>query len=111
MSELMCKDTEPAILRLDGIVTDPNTRWVIWNSNSGGKATRTCIETAKWHKIATYYRASRTDRNELCIPAMAPNGICTLLWVTCCFVAACMDNLEVINVTIRLIKVSVAIVV
>src|SRR5690242_8384341 len=92
MPELVGEHTYTAVLRLDGIVANPEI----------GGADADTTEGMRTDTIGTV-------RTEVGIPAMAPNSIRTLGAATGLFAFTCMDGLEVIDVPIGLIEVTIAI--
>src|SRR5688572_8073800 len=94
MTEFMCEHTYAAVLRFDGVITNPIT----------GIAN---LDTTKIMGASSIRAISRIVR----IPAMAPDRVHAQNATTYFFTHASMDRLEMVNVTIGFIEIAVAVVI
>ena len=100
MPVLVREDPEAAVLRLDRVVADPDADRMV--GDPAGQAARGATGTdVDARKTAG---AAALDRR---IPAVAPDRVSALMWVTRSLVAAGVDDLEVVDEPVRLVEVAV----
>ena len=101
MGVLVGEDPEAAVLRLDGVVTEPHSGGVVRDQAAADQATVGA-------DLDTGHPAGAADL-KVGVPAVAPDGVGALVWVTGRLVAAGVDDLHVVDVAVRLVEDAVTV--
>ncbi len=104
MAELVGEDAQAAVLRLDGVVTDPDAGGVV--RDRVGRV-RALAEAAAVGADVHTGQATGAAGLEVGVPAVAPDGVGAVGRVTGRLVAARVDDLEVVDEAVGLVEVAV----
>lgn len=97
---LVREDAEASVLGLDGVVADPDAGRVARDRHAARHAAATGVDARE---------AARSTGLNGRVPAVAPDRVGAVIWVTGGLVAARVDDLEVVDEPVRLLEVAIAV--